>query len=89
MSFSLKVKNEVCRTSEISKDEVAAQLSAIMKASGTLGFGFNRAVTFKVVTENPSIARWVFRVLKEYFEIHSKLLLRRVIHLKRIIFIWF
>lgn len=83
MSFSLKVKNEVCRTSEISKDEVAAQLSAIMKASGTLGFGFNRAVTFKVVTENPSIARWVFRVLKEYFEIHSKLLVKKSNSLKK------
>ena len=83
MSFSLKVKNEVCRTSEISKDEVAAQLSAIMKASGTLGFGFNRAVTFKVVTENPSIARWVFRVLKDYFDIHSKLLVKKSNSLKK------
>ncbi len=83
MSFSLKVKNEVCRTSEISKDEVAAQLSAIMKASGTLGFGFNRAVTFKIVTENPSIARWVFRVLKDYFEIHSKLLVKKSNSLKK------
>lgn len=83
MSFSLKVKNEVCRTSEISKDEVAAQLSAIMKASGTLGFGFNRAVTFKIVTENPSIARWVFRVLKDYFDIHSKLLVKKSNSLKK------
>ncbi|MEG2936150.1 MAG: DNA-binding protein WhiA [Clostridium sp.] len=83
MSFSLKVKNEVCRTSEISKEEVSAQLSAIMKASGTLGFGFNRAVTFKIVTENPSIARWVFRVLKDYFEIHSKLLVKKSNSLKK------
>ncbi|MEG2018157.1 MAG: DNA-binding protein WhiA, partial [Clostridium sp.] len=59
------------------------QLSAIMKASGTLGFGFNRAVTFKIVTENPSIARWVFRVLKDYFEIHSKLLVKKSNSLKK------
>ncbi len=83
MSFSLKVKNEVCRTSEISKDEAAAQLSAIMKASGTLGFGFNRSVTFKIVTENPAIARWIFRVLKDYFDIHSKLLVKRSNSLKK------
>lgn len=83
MSFSLKVKNEICRTTEVSKDEVAAQLSAIMKASGTLGFGFNRAVTFKVVTENPAIARWVFRVLKDYFDIHSKLLVKKSNSLKK------
>lgn len=83
MSFSLKVKNEVCRTSEISKEEAAAQLSAIMKASGTLGFGFNRSVTFKIVTENPAIARWIFRVLKDYFDIHSKLLVKRSNSLKK------
>lgn len=83
MSFSLKVKNEVCRNSELSKAEVAAQLSAIMKSSGTIGFGFNRAVTFKVITENPAIARWIFKSLKEYYEIHSKLLVKKSNSLKK------
>ncbi len=83
MSFSLKVKNEVCRNSELSKDEVSAQLSAIMKASGTLGFGFNRSVTFKIITENPAIARWIFKSLKDVFDIHSKLLVKKSNSLKK------
>ncbi|WP_346914895.1 DNA-binding protein WhiA [Clostridium sp.] len=83
MSFSLKVKNEVCRNSELSKDEVAAQLSAIMKSSGTLGFGFNRTITFKVVTENPAIARWIFKNLKDFFDIHTKLLVKKSNSLKK------
>ncbi|MFR1708984.1 MAG: DNA-binding protein WhiA [Clostridium sp.] len=83
MSFSLKVKNEVCRNSELSKDEIAAQLSAIMKSSGTLGFGFNRSVTFKVVTENPAIARWIFKNLKDFFDIHTKLLVKKSNSLKK------
>jgi DNA-binding protein WhiA len=83
MSFSLKVKNEVCRSSELSKDEIAAQLSAIMKSSGTLGFGFNRSVTFKVITENPAIARWIFKNLKEFFDIHTKLLVKKSNSLKK------
>jgi DNA-binding protein WhiA len=83
MSFSLKVKNEVCRSSELSKDEIAAQLSAIMKSSGTLGFGFNRSVTFKVITENPAIARWIFKNLKEFFDIHTKLLVNKSNSLKK------
>lgn len=83
MSFSLKVKNEVCRNSELSKDEIAAQLSAIMKSSGTLGFGFNRTITFKVVTENPAIARWIFKNLKDFFNIHTKLLVKKSNSLKK------
>ncbi len=83
MSFSLKVKNEVCRSGELSKDEIAAQLSAIMKSSGTLGFGFNRSVTFKVITENPAIARWIFKNLKEFFDIHTKLLVKKSNSLKK------
>lgn len=83
MSFSLKVKNEVCRTGELSKAEIMAQLSAIMKSSGTIGFGFNRAVTFKVITENPAIARWIFKSLKDSFDIHSKLLVKKSNSLKK------
>jgi len=83
MSFSLKVKNEVCRNSELSKDEIAAQLSAIMKSSGTLGFGFNRSITFKVVTENPAIARWIFKNLKDFYDIHTKLLVKKSNSLKK------
>lgn len=83
MSFSLKVKNEVCRNGELSKPEMIAQLSAIMKSSGTIGFGFNRAVTFKVITENPAIARWIFKSLKDCFDIHSKLLVKKSNSLKK------
>lgn len=83
MSFSLKVKNEVCRNSELSKDEIAAQLSAIMKSSGTLGFGFNRSITFKIVTENPAIARWIFKNLKDFYNIHTKLLVKKSNSLKK------
>lgn len=83
MSFSLKVKNEVCRNSELSKDEIAAQLSAIMKSSGTLGFGFNRSITFKAITENPAIARWIFKNLKDFFDIHTKLLVKKSNSLKK------
>ncbi len=83
MSFSLKVKNEVCRNSELSKDEIAAQLSAIMKSSGTLGFGFNRSITFRIVTENPAIARWIFKNLKDFYDIHTKLLVKKSNSLKK------
>lgn len=38
MSFSAKVKREICRYVEMSSEEALAELSAIMKVSGTLAF---------------------------------------------------
>ncbi|MBE6067224.1 MAG: DNA-binding protein WhiA [Clostridium lundense] len=77
MSFSAKVKNEVCRYTKFSEKEALAELSAIMRASGTLTFGSNRKISFKITTENAAIARVVFRLLKEYFNIHAKIMMKR------------
>jgi cell division protein WhiA len=83
MSFSLKVKNEVCRYTEIGRDEAIAELSAIMKVSGTLSLGGNKQFSFKVTTENPAIARFIFKILKEIFNIHTKIMVKKSNSLKK------
>lgn len=83
MSFSLKVKNEVCRYVDLNKDEAIAQLSGIMRASGTLGIGSNRSLTFKIITENPAIARLIFKLLKDHFNIHTQVIVKRSNSLKK------
>lgn len=83
MSFSSKVKSEVCRNTNMSKEEARALLSAIMKVSGSISIGANRKLSFKVTTENPAIARLTFKVLKQYFDIHTRLLVRRSNSLKK------
>ncbi|NEU05633.1 MULTISPECIES: DNA-binding protein WhiA [Clostridium] len=83
MSFSLKVKNEVCRYVELSKEEAVAELSGIMRASGTLGIGANRSLNFKIITENPAIARLIFKLLKEHFDIHTQVIVKRSNSLKK------
>lgn len=83
MSFSSKVKNEICKNVAVEKEEARAELSAIMKVSGTLSFGGNRRLSFRVSTENPSIARRVFTLLKEYFGIHTKLMAKKGTSLKK------
>lgn len=83
MSFSSKVKNEICRYTEFSKAEATALLSGIMKVSGTLGFGGDRKINFRVTTENPAIARLVFKLLKEHFGIHTKLFVKKSNSLKK------
>jgi cell division protein WhiA len=83
MSFSAKVKSEICRNSHISSDEAVAVLSAIMKVSGTLAFGANRALSFRITTENPAIARLIFKILKEHFDIHTRLMVKKSNSLKK------
>ncbi|MBL4936288.1 DNA-binding protein WhiA [Clostridium sp. YIM B02515] len=77
MSFSAKVKSEVCRIGELTRNEAKAELSAVMKVSGTLSLGGNKQLSFRVTTENPSIARRVFKLLKQYFNVHTKLLVKK------------
>ncbi|ERI94361.1 hypothetical protein HMPREF1982_00996 [Clostridiales bacterium oral taxon 876 str. F0540] len=77
MSFSAKVKSEVCRIGELTRSEAKAELSAVMKVSGTLSLGGNKQLSFRVTTENPSIARRIFKLLKQYFNIHTKLLVKK------------
>lgn len=82
MSFSAKVKGEIARYSELSKSEALAQISAIMKVSGTIGFS-GSGLSFKMTTENPKSARLIFTLLKTHFNIHSKLMVKKSNSLKK------
>ncbi|OFI07489.1 putative sporulation transcription regulator WhiA [Clostridium acetireducens DSM 10703] len=83
MSFSLKVKNEICRNVNVTKKEAVAELSAIMKVSGTISFKGKGGCSFKISTENPAITRLVFKLLKEYFHVHAKILVKKSNSLKK------
>ncbi|MDS0526233.1 DNA-binding protein WhiA [Clostridium sp. SHJSY1] len=82
MSFSSKVKGEIARYTELTKSEALAQISAIMKVSGTISFS-GKGLSFKITTENPSSARLVFTLLKAHFNIHSKLMVKKSNSLKK------
>lgn len=82
MSFSSKVKGEICRYSDISKEEALAELSAIMKVSGTIAFS-GLGLSFRITTENPASAKLIFLLLKEHFNIHSKLMVKKSNSLKK------
>ncbi|MCI6190773.1 MAG: DNA-binding protein WhiA [Clostridium sp.] len=82
MSFSAKVKGELGRYTEMSREEALAQISAMMKVSGTIAFN-GKGLSFKITTENPTSARLVFTLLKEHFHIHSKLMVKKSNSLKK------
>lgn len=83
MSFSSKVKNEICRYTDLSKEEAIAQLSGIMKASGTLSLGYKKQLSFKINTENAAIARLIFKLIKTYFDVHTQVLVKKSNSLKK------
>ena len=66
----------------MSREEALAQISAMMKVSGTIGFN-GKGLSFKITTENPTSARLVFTLLKEHFQIHSKLMVKKSNSLKK------
>lgn len=82
MSFSSKVKGEIARYTELTKSEALAEISAIMKVSGTISFS-GKGLSFKITTENPSSARLAFTLLKTHFDIHSKLMVKKSNSLKK------
>ncbi|MEG1286834.1 DNA-binding protein WhiA [Clostridium sp.] len=82
MSFSSKVKGEICRYTDITNEEALAEISAIMKVSGTISFN-GLGLSFRIATENPASARHIFTVLKEHFGIHSKLMVKKGNSLKK------
>lgn len=82
MSYSSKVKSEIARDMDLSREEVLSMISAIMKASGTLAFSSSK-LAFKITTENPSTARYVFKLLKVHLDIHGKLLVKKPGSLKK------
>lgn len=69
MSFSAQVKNELSRIIPQKQVYKIAELSAIIRMSGSLNLmGFNK-LAFKVSTDHPAIARKVFILLKSCFNI--------------------
>lgn len=73
MSFSAQVKNELSRIIPQKKSYKIAELSAIIRMSGTLNLmGFNK-LAFKVSTDHPAIARKVVILLKSCFNIEVEI----------------
>ena len=71
MSFTSIVKNELSKL-ELEKIEAITILSAILKNNAVIDSN-----CIKVTTENPSVARHIFNVLKDIYKISPKITVRR------------
>lgn len=82
MSFSSNCKQELCRIIPGRKCCRIAELSAIIKTTGTLQISKGR-VALKLEIENAAIARKVFMILKKLFNISVELNVRKNYYFKK------
>ncbi|WP_232696573.1 DNA-binding protein WhiA [Brevibacillus daliensis] len=59
-----------------------AELAALIRMNGTIQFGTGKFV-LDITTENAAIARRIYSLVKEIFQIHAELLVRKKMRLKK------
>lgn len=83
MSFSSKTKNDLSRIKFEDKCCQKAELSALIRVSGTIQFKGRKKFKLNIMTENAAIARHIFTLFKKTFNIHTEVLVRKNKTLKK------
>jgi len=83
MSFSAETKNELSRVLNKTNDEIVAELSGIVRLSGSMQIVGFKKMSLKISTELNSVARKVFKTLKESFDINTEIYVNKNQVLKR------
>ncbi|SFE24818.1 DNA-binding protein WhiA [Peptostreptococcus sp. D1] len=83
MSFSTETKNELSRMDIGNRALDIAELSAIIRLSGSLHFMGNMQIGLKITTELNSIARRVFKILNREFGINTSITVNKNQMLKK------
>lgn len=81
MSFASDTKKELTQL-EVNLGHAKAELAALIRMNGSLSI-FNRQFVLNVQTENAAIARRIYVLLKQHYQIESELLVRRKMKLKK------
>ncbi|OLS03298.1 DNA-binding protein WhiA [Tissierella creatinophila] len=83
MSFSQKTKNEL---SKLPIEDICcslAELSALVRMCGTIKIAGSEKINLKFSTENASIARRIFSILKKSYDVDIEVMVRRNRQLKK------
>ena len=68
-SFASTVKKELTQL-EVHPEHAKAELSALIRMNGTLGI-LNHQFVLNVQTENPAIARRIYALLKQVYQVEA------------------
>ena len=83
MSFSAETKNELARITSDNDNCNIAELAALVRLSGSIQIVGYKKLNLKITTELNSIARKVFRLLKQNFGINTTISVNKNQMLKR------
>lgn len=75
MSFAADVKKELTML-EVHPEHAKAELAALIRMNGTLSI-VNKEFLLNVQTENAAIARRIYSLIKDNFDVESELLVRK------------
>ena len=77
MTFSSKAKNEMCRINMKRSCCKLAELAALIHTCGSVQQVSGRKASLKLTTENASIARRIFMLIKDSYQLTPEVLVRR------------
>lgn len=81
MSYASQVKKELTGL-QVHKDNAKAELMALIRMNGSVGIA-NHEMVLSVQTESPAIARRIYSLLKDFFDVESDIVVRRKMKLKK------
>ena len=81
MSYASEVKKELTGL-QMHLDNAKAELMALIRMNGSLGIA-NRNMILNVQTESPAIARRIYSLLKQFYQVESEIVVRRKMKLKK------
>ncbi len=77
MSFSARTKNELCHIKVRRSCCKYAELAALIYACGTIHLAGKSQVNLRINTENASIARRIFRLIKDLYNVQARVVVRK------------
>lgn len=81
MSFASETKKELTHM-DVSDSDAKVELAAFIRMNGAISFS-SQLVIMDVQTENAAIARRMYQLLKDLYEVPIELLVRRKMKLKK------
>ncbi|HZJ56976.1 MAG TPA: DNA-binding protein WhiA [Clostridia bacterium] len=83
MSFSSRVKNELCHIGDQPPCCSLAELAALIQICGSIHVSGRQGVSLRVNTENPGVARRIFLTLKRLYNIQAEIAVRKKRRLRK------
>ena len=81
MSFSSKIKDELSRQLSPARHCQIAEIAAILSLCGRIQISGDERYSIKIHTENVTVARKCFTLLKKTFNINTDISIRKNAHL--------